>query len=133
MGDRSPEFPLGEMERALPGAGEETVQDADSRGVVELDDLPWLNGSPPGEDPVLTASSEPAAMVREIGVNDPLPWLQDLSGPPTAETSPSGGGTPTGEGGAPPGPWVADAMMSALDKYGALVRQQGKQAVDSSV
>jgi hypothetical protein len=144
MGDRSADFWLGESEQAPPGRGEEVVQNADAGGTVEVDDLPWLGRGSADDGQLLATSTGPGAAVREIGADDPLPWLDGSIGPTSAATaavlaarpspaSPSDDGTSSGERQVPHGPWVADAMMNALDKYGALVRRQGKQVVDSAV
>lgn len=148
MGDRAGDFWLGESEWSPTGAGETAVQNADAGETVEVAGLPWLVSAPPDDSPLLSASSDPGAGVREIGAEDPLPWLVGSIGPAsevaaavlaarsnTAEAAalPPGEKATIGEGQTPPGPWVAEAMMNALDKYGALVRRQSKQAVDSAV
>jgi hypothetical protein len=137
MGDRSPDSLARYPEGVLPDRGGDGVQSAGSRGLVEIDGLPWLDGGSPESGPVLTASAGPPAVMREIGADEALPWLRDRADSPPAATLANLSAPPGAHGAdqapAAPGPWIADAMMDALDKYGAIARQQGRQVFDSAV
>lgn len=132
-----------------PDADGGPVQTAES-GVVEIEGLPWLREGMNDRGPVQTASLAGDSGTREIGANEPLPWLpagsvSGVSVPPSppgilpaAAVAGEGSvqravlerdGTETVVG----GPGLADAMMGALDKYRAMMLLRTNKAVDSSV
>lgn len=151
MGDRSGDFSLDGGNGDSRGFGrseDAAVQSADRAGDIEIEGLPWMTATAAEAGPVLTAAVPPETVAREIAAEEVLPWLQGEAGTGSvsgsaaqaisplvaaAESSSKRDGMTTAGQTATPGPWVADVMMNALDKYGAMARQDSMRAVDSSV